>query len=192
MNSLIIVLIDCSGSMWSAWPATAAGANTFIKMQQMRQDDAHFYMAMFDHGYHKSHDFTSVFDVAPLSPEMPGGGSTAMYDAIQTAIRDADTKIRSLPKAEQPINVSFCIIGDGANNASAHKLADIKKAIAERNNWQWIFLSSDASATREAATLGITNVIQYKNSSPEETVKIFETIGRDILESVVTGSWKHR
>lgn len=190
MNSVIAALQDHSGSMGWTWPNTAAGFNVFLKYQQMRQDDAHFYMAQFDTSYTVMREFQSIFSVAPLSSEFEGGGSTALFDSIETMVDAIEKRIREEPRNRQPTNVTIVLQSDGGDNASRRSNSNrIRDLIANHAHWHWIYLAANAEAERQAYNIGITNVINYDASDPEEVVRRFETIGRDILEACVTGDW---
>jgi hypothetical protein len=76
-----------------------------------------------------------------------------------------------MDKEAQPLKIVLAIVTDGQENASREfKKAQIMKMIEEKtkkNDWQFVFLSSDLNAIRDAEAYGIdmkSNLAYVKDS----------------------------
>lgn len=174
MQSILAMVLDDSSSMQSSAPATRAGFNEFMKLQQMRLDDCTFVMAKFAGSYTRLHQFVSIFEVGQLTEQSynPQGGSTALYDAIRRMVADIDAKIESLPKEQRPHTVTLVVQSDGGNNFGETTHAQCAKVLQDirKRGWGIVFLANG----QEAAACAL--------ATPEE-----KTAERDALRGVTYG-----
>jgi hypothetical protein len=206
MDSLIIFLLDKSGSMApSAYPdvgpATVAGYNKFLQIQQRRMDDCAYLFAQFESTVTYLSEFESIFkapmlnfgyprfDADPKSSYWPTGG-TALWYTIAHTIGKAEAHIKSLPANERPLNVTFIVMTDGDDNSATD--AAIAK-IQAHPDWRFIYLGrtgpSALSKERHATqrqTMGVPAewMLTYHQNTAEET---FELMAATILDELVSG-----
>lgn len=114
IKTLIIVILDESGSMIFKKREVIDGFNQFLDEQKAVEDDeAHFYMVKFNSVITMVHKGTPIKDVPHLSMESyrPDGG-TALYNVIAEGVEMAETN----KKSDQRV---ICVImTDGQENCS--------------------------------------------------------------------------
>lgn len=114
MKTLIIVILDESGSMETKKSDVIGGFNGFLDEQrQIKEDEATFFLVKFNTITNVVHNGVPINDVPPLSTKsyMPGGG-TALYDAIAEGVRIGE-------KGKKNDERIICVImTDGEENSS--------------------------------------------------------------------------
>ena len=84
--------------------------------------------------------------------------STPLLDAMGRGINDLESKIGKMAEGERPEKVIMAVITDGQENASREFRKDqVEKMIKERtekDGWQFVFLSADLEAIRDAIATG--------------------------------------
>ncbi len=106
------------------------------------------------------------------------GGSTNLYDAIGSTIRDMTVRLSGASTKFKPLIV---IQTDGRENSSTEfKLADIKRMVIKKQNegWQFIFLGCGIDAMRDGQQMGF-----YKGSTVSYD---YSTIGQ--MGSVISSN----
>lgn len=168
LKTHIVVVLDRSGSMGLIRGATVEGYNKFLSEQQkVKDDDAIFTMAMFDHEYTLVHDGIPLADVPLLTMgDYIPRGNTALLDAIGRTAHAIESK-----KAETG-KVIFLIQTDGEENASKEfKKEDIKNLITkhrDENKWEFVFLGTTEEALHQATAIygmSQSNVLRYASSA---------------------------
>lgn len=165
-ETLVVLLLDASGSMLSVWDQTIEAVNTYL--EQLRQDDtpARVTLNVFDSeggwGSDSRTRCKTVFADVPLqeTPEItkehyqPHGG-TPLYDSIGITVSQIDD---ALARAETPPNVVFAIMTDGINNASKeHSQASIETLLnmKQETGWTVTYLGANQDAWVVGQSLGI-------------------------------------
>ncbi len=158
----ITVILDRTGSMESIRDDIIGGFNAFLDEQQKLPGKATMTLVQFD-----SQDPYEIICRFALASEVPKldrnvyvpRASTPLLDAIGRGINDLEASIGSMDKKAQPLKVVLAIVTDGQENASREfNKAQIVKMIEEKtkkNDWQFVFLSSDLNAIRDAEAYGI-------------------------------------
>ena len=156
----ISVILDRTGSMEPIRDDTIGGFNSFLDNQKKEAGEATLTLVQFDSEdpYEVVHHFKRLALVPRLtSATFVPRACTPLLDAIGRGIVDLDTNLQRLEPAEVPAKVIFAIVTDGQENASSEfTLAQIQKMIAEKSakGWQFVFLSSDMEAIKEAHSVG--------------------------------------
>jgi hypothetical protein len=158
----ITVILDRTGSMESIRDDIIGGFNAFLEEQQKLPGKATMTLVQFD-----SQDPYEIICRFALAAEVPKldrnvyvpRASTPLLDAIGRGINDLEASIGQMGDEAQPSKVVLAIVTDGQENASREfNKAQIVKMIEEKtkkNDWQFVFLSSDLDAIRDAEAYGI-------------------------------------
>jgi len=184
-------VLDESGSMQGTESDVIGGFNQFLEQQKAKAyEKSSVSLYKFNSSWSKIFSDLPLNEIRPLQPgDYTPGGLTALYDAIGTAISEADKQNRHTrpghiaesrpgliaesttecaPGAtaqSKPDMVMMVIITDGQENASReYDSRQVKRLIQEHEqneNWQFIYLGSDLSNFADAEALGF----KYKASS---------------------------
>lgn len=158
----ITVILDRTGSMESIRDDIIGGFNAFLEEQQKLPGKATMTLVQFD-----SQDPYEIICRFALASEVPKldrnvyvpRASTPLLDAIGRGINDLEASMGQMGDEAQPSKVVLAIVTDGQENASREfNKAQIVKMIEEKtkkNDWQFVFLSSDLNAIRDAEAYGI-------------------------------------
>ncbi len=166
--TLVVFVLDRSGSMMSVRSDTIGGFNTFLNTQKVLNDagdDVVMTLAQFDDQYELLCDYAPLKDVCELTNEtfVPRGW-TALNDAIGRTINVVGAKLASLQENERPSKVIFAILTDGQENSSnefSHQqVADMIKLQTETYNWEFVYLG----ANQDAFVVGSSYNIPTSNS----------------------------
>ena len=158
----ITVILDRTGSMESIRDDTIGGFNAFLTHQKDESGQATLTLVQFDSQdpYEVIHRFKPIQDIPDLNRNtyVPRA-STPLLDALGRGINDLEASLSKLKEEDQPSKVVVVVVTDGQENSSREFRKDqIEKMIkekTEKDNWQFVFLSADLSAIREAVTLGM-------------------------------------
>lgn len=187
----IIFILDESGSMQGTESDVIGGFNQFLEQQKAKAyEKSSVSLYKFNSSWSKIFSDLPLNEIRPLQPgDYTPGGLTALYDAIGTAISEADkqqahtgpglkaeSKQEAAPEAtseskqeataqSKPDMVMMVIITDGQENASREYDSQRVKRLIQKHeqneNWQFIYLGSDLSNFADAEALGF----KYKASS---------------------------
>jgi len=159
MESHVTFVLDSSGSMSKIEDDTVGGFNTFLTDQQDEEGTAS--VSLYDFNTHVD----TVYDGQPIeeAPRLDDtnytpGGSTALYDAIATAIKGTDTYLASLDSENRPENVILVILTDGKENASETPQQQIQEQVEYRREefeWEFLFIGANQDAALTAESVGI-------------------------------------
>ena len=159
----ITVVLDRSGSMFQIQGDMVGGFNRFVGEQAKQPGECLFSLYRFDHHFETVFEGLNAWQVPPL--ELVPRGNTALLDAVGRAIVATGQRLAALPEDQRPGAVIFMIITDGQENASTeYTYAMVQDAIARQKsefNWQFVYLGSDLSTSREAQRLG-TQALNYQ------------------------------
>lgn len=166
-TTLVIYLIDRSGSMKGSEQAVVSGFNEYIQgLRQDAGDDVLLSLFMFDSsGTHRRNLMSPISSVRDmLHSEFRPGAMTPLHDAIANAILEHD---RIIQKDRLTVNKILMVIHtDGLENASHEWKNRVHTLITERERtgfWTFVYMGSDIRAKEEAYRMGIPvgNTYQY-------------------------------
>jgi hypothetical protein len=191
-NSLIVVVLDRSGSMESIRDDTIGGFNAFLGEQRKVEGECRLTLAQFDTDYELVHHNKPLAEIPALTREtfVPRGG-TALLDAIGRTLNTVETDILELEKqGAKPDKVYFLVITDGEENSSHeysrdgdHGRPGVFKMIADRRNnsaWEFIFLAANQDAIQAGTSYGFAagSSIDYSQGSTSQAYGVMSnTIG---------------
>lgn len=159
-STLIVAILDRSGSMQPLRQATITGFNEFLEGQKAAPGEAQLSLIQFDHQYEVNYLAKPIKDAAPLTMETYSPrGNTALLDAIGRAIIETGKTLAGLPEASRPEKVIIVIDTDGAENASTEfdhkKIGGMIHHQTDVYKWEFIFLGANQDAIMTAGQMGI-------------------------------------
>ncbi len=162
-HSHISVILDRTGSMECIRADVVGGFNTFLSQQKSAPHPATFTLVQFDsHApYEVLYAFEPISNIEPLTLEQyVPRASTPLYDAIGKGILDLEAQLSGMTEAERPGKIIFVIVTDGQENASREFTRARTSALIEAKKglgWDFVFLSADETAFRDARGMGISH-----------------------------------
>ena len=183
----IVFILDRSGSMGGLETDTIGGFNAMLERQKKAEGEALLSMLLFSNETEVLHDRTDIRRVEPLSLlDYRVGGSTALLDAIGSAIRHIGNLHRETRPEERPAHTLFVITTDGQENASRrYGYGELKRLIErqkEKYGWEFLFLGANMDAVAAASRFGIDadRAVRYHCDSAGIALN-YEAIGEAIL-----------
>ena len=173
----LILILDRSGSMSSIKDATIEGFNQFISDQKKVPLPATISLYQFDDVYETVYENMNLKDVDYLNDDIyQPRNTTALFDAIGKSVNSYLIHYDSLSPKERPKKVLFCIITDGAENASkefkSRKIVkDLMDSVKKKYNWQFAFVGAGIDAYTEAENFGIARGQTMKVNASAQGVK---------------------
>jgi uncharacterized protein YegL len=159
LHTVIVLLLDRSGSMEAIRGATIAAVNDFFDTQRRVPGRASVTLVLFDDQFELRHDGLDLEVVPPLTDEtFVPRGSTALLDAWGRAMGETQARLAALPPADQPDLVVFVVMTDGEENASREWSAEQVFAVVERrraDGWRFVFLGANQDAVAVAGRCGV-------------------------------------
>lgn len=156
----LVFILDKSGSMSGLEEDTIGGFNSMLEKQKNEIGEAYVTTVLFDNNYELLHDRLDIKSIQPMTRnEYYVGGSTALLDAVGTAINNVGISLAATREENRPSKVMFVIITDGMENSSReynHK--KIKEMIEHQKSkyaWDFIFLGANIDAVKTASSFGI-------------------------------------
>jgi len=162
-NTLIVLVLDSSGSMGDIVNDTIGAYNVFIENQQATADAhlRHFSSVIFNDQEIRTVPPAPIADAVRLNRHnyVPNGG-TPLYDALGQAIRETDAFLASHPDfaTQNHERVLLAIVTDGEENSShTYTRAHIFDLLTEkqRRGWGVIYLGANQDAFVEAGQIGV-------------------------------------
>lgn len=167
-DTLVVLVLDESGSMGSVREATVSSLNELIADHSKSDSKVSFYGFTFSSGVFDKMNVRVFLEEAPaknvkpitLEDYNPQGG-TPLYDAFGQVIE----KVSSLANGRK---VLFAVITDGQENSSTkHNLASVQALMKERD-WQFVFMGANIDSWATAQAIGgavfASNSMQYQHS----------------------------
>lgn len=158
----LAVILDRTGSMESIRDDTIGGFNAFLNEQKAEPGSASLTLVQFDSQdpYEVIHRFKDIKEVPELTREtFVPRATTPLLDALGRGINDLEHSLSEMEEDARPKRVVMVIITDGQENASREfNKGQIQKMIKEKQeklDWQFVFLSADLDAIRDAVNSGI-------------------------------------
>lgn len=181
-DTILVYLIDRSGSMTSCWEPTIGGLNEDLKVQQKDDDgntEAVFYF--FDSSWEVSQPNGSSTRIVkpfegPLSEATlfdqndttygPSGG-TPLYDSVGQMIQEIKDRIEA---TDNDVNVVVSIFTDGGNNNHHGYSADQVKHMVEEcqgDGWTFTYFGANQDAWAVGGSFGIAagNTMSYNTEN---------------------------
>lgn len=155
--TLIAALLDRSGSMSVAKPATEDGWRELIGEQRQESGRCEVTLAQFDTEYEVLYPATDIGAVPEFVVEPRG--RTALLDSAGRFVTEVGQRLAELPEAERPGKVICVIMTDGMENAS-HEWTweQVSRLITQQREvygWEFIFLGANIDAEEVGARMGM-------------------------------------
>ena len=165
-STLIVCVLDRSGSMSTILDDAVGGFNTFLEEQQKVKGKCNMTVAMFDDKYELKYNNESIKKVEPFTnTSYCPRGCTALLDAIGKTINNVNKEIDELPEKKKPEKVILVILTDGAENASKEfnstKISEMIKEQQETHKWDFVYLAADEAGFKAGQQLGFANSTRY-------------------------------
>lgn len=196
----LVFIIDKSGSMAGLEADTIGGFNAMLAKQKKEQGEANVTTVLFNHHLELLHDRIPVQGVAPMTEkEYEVSGTTALLDAIGTAIQKVGNAQKRTNVEHQASKVLFIITTDGHENASReYSYEKIKSMIARQKDnydWEFIFLGANIDAISAAAQFGISEDFAVKYHADIEGTRLnYEAVSEVVTSyrkgETINRSWK--
>lgn len=156
----LVFILDKSGSMSGLEQDTIGGFNSMLEKQKKEEGDAFVTTVLFDNNYKLLHDRLSIKDIMLMTrKEYYVGGSTALLDALGTAINYIGKTLSETKEEKRPEKVMFVIITDGMENSSREfnqrKIKSMIEHQKTKYSWDFIFLGANIDAVETATSFGI-------------------------------------
>ena len=156
----LVFILDRSGSMAGLEEDTIGGFNAMIEKQKKQPGLCYVSTFLFDHQIITLHDRVKLKQMKEMTrDDYCVCGSTALFDAVGTAITHIEDVHRYIRKKDVPQKTMFVITTDGFENAShTYSQAQIKKMIEEKkeqNGWEFLFIGANMDAVMTADGFGI-------------------------------------
>ena len=159
MNTHITFVLDSSGSMSAIEDDTKGGFNAFLEDQ--RDEEGRATVTLYD--FNTNVDF--VYREYPIeeAPKLDDsnytpGGSTALHDAIYTAVTETADRLSQKKPADRPDNVIVVVLTDGKENASETHQERVREQVEYRRkefDWEFLFIGANQDAALTAASMGM-------------------------------------
>ncbi len=182
-NTLIVLLLDRSGSMSSIRDEIISGVNSYVENQASVEGKASIFVAQFDNEYEVLSEYGDVGKFSPLTREtyVPRG-TTAYYESMIKTIDDVGTHLRKMPKTRRPTKILFVAVSDGQENASGEgytgkRLSEMIKTQSDIYSWEFVFIGSNQESIKDNIKLGISKQSLYSyDGSARGTLEAFDAL----------------
>jgi Mg-chelatase subunit ChlD len=155
-TTLLVLVVDRSGSMESIRSDMEGGIKTLLEEQVQEPGSCSVTLAQFDTEYELLFQAIPVAEVASYRL-IPRGG-TALLDAIGRTIGEVKGWIAQLPGDSRPAQVVFAVVTDGEENSSREWSKDkVMAAVKDCSDagWNFSFLGANQDAIQEGGNLGV-------------------------------------
>ena len=177
----VVLILDCSGSMYGVKDETIEGYNSFLDSQKKLEGECLVTSVIFSGKAKIVNDREDLKSIKKMTEEdYKPHGCTALYDAVGGSIYHINFIHRYIREEDRPDKVLYVIITDGMENASRkYSGRDIKNMIEkekEKGN-QFIFLAANIDTEEVARDLSIDEDMAYSYESTPMGVRMnFATI----------------
>ena len=156
----LVFIIDKSGSMCGMEEDTIGGFNSMIERQKKLDGKVYVSTVLFSNNSQVLHDRVGIEKIEPMTEmQYNVGGSTALFDAIGSAIKHIGNVHKYAREEDVPQHTMFIITTDGMENAShTYSSAEVKKMISrqeEKYGWEFLFVAANIDALETARNIGI-------------------------------------
>lgn len=188
-STLIVFLLDKSGSMLQGKTDTIGGFNSFIEQQKKETEgEVKSTLFLFDTKCEPVYTMLPLTNVPKLTDETyTVGGWTALVDSMCQSIDETGRKLSSMSEAERPSRVIFVTITDGEENRSTRfTSSQLKERIQHQESkyaWNFVYLGANQDSFKNAAHYGI-DVRSVANWDYANAKHLYSTLGGAISASV--------
>lgn len=181
--TLIVSVLDRSGSMDQIIEDSIGGFNTFLKEQkELVVGEARMSIILFDDKYEELFHNEPINTIENLTKQIwSPRGTTALYDALGKTINSVGQELDKLSEEEKPEKILFVIVTDGRENSSKefNKEKVMNLINEQRNTWKWEFLyfAADEKSLQDGKNIGIQNVRAY---STNDTKKLYSDFSQNV------------
>lgn len=155
-STLLVTIIDRSGSMASVKQATEKGFADFIEDQKKQAGECKASLYQFDDKFEVVYENVDLKNVGEYT--LVPRGWTALLDAIGYATSRVGEQLAKLPESQRPEHVIVSVLSDGAENRSREYTQNQIKEIIERQSniysWKFIFLGCNQDAITVGKSYG--------------------------------------
>ena len=156
----VVFILDRSGSMAGLEADTIGGFNSMIEKQKKEEGEAYISTVIFDDRSEVLYDRVPIVKVEPMNnKQYYVRGSTALLDAIGSAIHHITNVHKYANEADVPEKTLFIITTDGMENSSRiysyEKVKQMVEKEKEKHGWEFVFLGANMDAIEVAGRLGI-------------------------------------
>lgn len=138
---------------------TKGGFNTFLADQREEEGTATVTLYNFDTNVELVYRGREIAE----APELDGdnyipGGSTALHDAIATAVDETADSIAEMRRADRPDTVIVVVLTDGRENASETPQERVRERVEYRReeyDWEFLFIGANQDAALTASGMGM-------------------------------------
>jgi len=183
-RTLLVFLLDRSGSMQSIKSDVKGGFAAFIDEQRQAPGDCAATLAQFDTEYELVYHRVPVGEVPALNLQPRGG--TALLDAMGKLITDTAAQLDAAPEAERPGTVIVAIMTDGYENSSREWTHPAIKSLVEqqtKHGWEFLYMGADQDAIEVGARLGVQR---------DKSVTYGRGKARDVMAATSANISRHR
>lgn len=170
-KTLIVCLLDRSGSMSGVITAAIEKFNEFLHSQQILPDRADMTIALFDDQYELLYENVNVKDVRFITRDQwTPRGMTRLNDAIGKTINTVKRDIQRLNKKDRPDKVLVVITTDGIENDSkeytSHQVRNLISE-CEKEEFTFLYLAANQDAFAVGGQYGISkgNTFNFANTT---------------------------
>lgn len=184
--TLMMIGIDCSGSMWLYEGTMRQCLSDFrdALVDSKEASEILISRANFSDKCDPATDISGYKHIEELDTSFSVCRSTAMYDCIVNGSSEMMAYRDYLRKEGVRVKAVFAIFSDGYDNVSRNSKANARQCI-ERLNKEEIttaFISFGGDAQREAKECGFKNILTTQNSA-SELRKAFDCLSKSVIES---------
>lgn len=156
----LVFILDRSGSMQGLERDTIGGFNSMIERQKAQDGEVYVSTVLFDNLSEVIHDRVKLSEIKPMTErEYFTRGSTALLDAVGSAVRHIKTVHKYAREEDVPEKTIFVITTDGMENSSTQYTHAKVKAMIEQqqkeHGWEFLFLGANIDAAESAKSIGI-------------------------------------
>jgi Mg-chelatase subunit ChlD len=193
MKTHVTFVLDSSGSMSAIEDDTRGGFNSLLEEQRTEEGTATVTLYDFNTAVNRVYRGRPVEEAPRLDREnYRPGGSTALYDAMATAVTETDERLGKIPEDARPDHVVVVILTDGKENASETPRDRVRTLIDRRqeaDDWEFLFIGAnqDAALTAETMNIDAERSLEMDHSG-EGTRAAYESTSRRIREVREEGS----
>lgn len=138
---------------------TRGGFNTFLAEQQEEEGTATVTLYNFDTNVRLVYRGRSIAEAPKLDTDnYRPGGSTALHDAIATAVDETADDIDATFETDRPDNVIVVVLTDGKENASETPQEKVRERVERRreeHDWEFLFIGANQDAALTASSMGM-------------------------------------
>ena len=173
-----------------------------MRKQASEPGDALVSTLLFDNDVEVIHNRLNIKDVPEItSKEYHVGGSTALLDAVGSAIKHIAKIHKYARKEDVPKKTLFIITTDGMENSSRRfSYKDVRKLVEHEKSkygWEFIFLGANIDAAAEASRYGIESSMAVNYNCDSKGMKISFKVMEDVVRSYrntceVPKGWRKR